>query len=416
MPVPSHALADDAASQLGGDAVRTASADDAIDGIAPQVIVEPSTEDGVATALAWASDRSIRVVVRGGGTKIAWGQPPAAVDVVLSTARLNAVAAHRHGDLTATIQAGATLAAVNRALSRQRQWLPLDPPWADRATIGGILATGDSGPRRHRYGAPRDLIIGVTLARADGRLAKAGGIVVKNVAGYDLGRLLVGSFGSLGAIVSATFKLSPVPETSATVVIDLPVETMESFVAALATEPVTPSAVELELPPSRLLVRFETIEAAVAAQIDAVARLAARHGGLTTEARGDDEARLWVAHGVRPWSRGGAVLKVSVLPDQLAGTLGWLIAAAGTQELEVVGRAGLAVLLVRLGGHTRAQERVISDLRARLPIGRGSAVLVRGDAELKRAIDVWGPIGDALPVMQAIKRQFDPRGILREIW
>ena len=135
---------------------------------------------------------------------------------MLDMRRLNRVLAHAHGDLTATVEAGATLRDVNDALSRLGQWLPLDPPFADEATIGGILATNDSGPLRHRYGTPRDLIIGVQLATTDGVLSKAGGKVVKNVAGYDLSKLVAGSFGSLAAIVSATFKLSPMPEASKT--------------------------------------------------------------------------------------------------------------------------------------------------------------------------------------------------------
>jgi FAD/FMN-containing dehydrogenase len=129
--------------------------------------------------------------------------------VVLSTLSLNRVVAHRHGDLTATVEAGARLDDVNRELARHGQWLPLDPPWSDRATIGGIVATNDAGPRRHRYGTPRDLIIGIEIARADGVRAKAGGIVVKNVAGYDLARLMTGSFGSLALITSATFGGEP---------------------------------------------------------------------------------------------------------------------------------------------------------------------------------------------------------------
>src|SRR5499427_9566622 len=134
---------------------------------------------------------------------------------------LRRVLAHEHGDMTATVEAGATLRDVNRALARHGQWLPLDPPRADRATIGGILATNDSGPLRHRYGTPRDLVIGVQLATTDGVLSKAGGRVVKNVAGYDLSKLVAGSFGSLAAIVSATFKLAPIPAASKTLRIDL---------------------------------------------------------------------------------------------------------------------------------------------------------------------------------------------------
>jgi glycolate dehydrogenase FAD-binding subunit len=186
-------------------------------------LLEPASAGEVAAILAGASRDRKPILIRGAGTKLTWGEPVSAapVDLVLSTAKLNRVLAHRHGDLTATVQAGATLADVNRTLATHGQWLPLDPPWADRCTIGGLVATNDSGPRRHRYGAPRDLIIGIDIVRADGVAAKAGGIVVKNVAGYDLGRLMTGSFGSLAVIVSATFKLYPLPAASRTVVIEL---------------------------------------------------------------------------------------------------------------------------------------------------------------------------------------------------
>ena len=177
--------------------------------------IEPASIDDVADALRQASVNRHRVLIRGAGTKLSWGAPAdaPAPDLALSTTKLNAILAHRHGDLTAKVQAGATLADVNRALAQHRQWIPLDPPWADRATIGGVVATNDSGPRRHRYGAPRDLVIGMEFVRADGVAAKAGGIVVKNVAGYDVSRLLTGSFGSLAVVVNATFKLFPHAES-----------------------------------------------------------------------------------------------------------------------------------------------------------------------------------------------------------
>src|SRR6185295_11544977 len=155
----------------------------------------------------------------------------------------------------AILPAGASLAHVNEVLGREGQWLPLDPPLSDRATIGGIVATNDSGPRRHRYGTARDLIIGIEMALVDGRTAKAGGRVVKNVAGYDLSRLLCGSFGTLALIVSATFKLAPL----------------------LAAAPLTPSAVELDSPPARMLIRFETTPGAAEQQAAAACDLCTRH-------------------------------------------------------------------------------------------------------------------------------------------
>ena len=155
---------------------------------------------------------------RGSGTKLAWGRVACRRSIWSSAPRrLDRVLAHAHGDLTATVQAGATVAGTNRQLARHGQWLPLHTSF-EEATVGGTVATNESGPLRQRYGTPRDLLIGVRLATTDGRLVKAGGNVVKNVAGYDLGKLMSGSFGSLAAIVSATFKLAPVPAASATLV------------------------------------------------------------------------------------------------------------------------------------------------------------------------------------------------------
>ncbi len=262
--MPDAFIADTAVSLLGVDAVRLGTPSDAVEGVVPTIIVEPASPDAVGAVLEWASRQKLCVLVRGSGSKLGWGPAPRQVDVLMSTTRLNAVVAHRHGDLTATIQAGATLGDVNRALAQHRQWIPLDPPFADRATIGGLVATNDSGPRRHRYGSPRDLIIGVEFARADGRLAKGGGIVVKNVAGYDLPRLMTGSFGSLGVIVTATFKLYPLTAASRTLLAEPSSPSdLGALALKLAASHLTPTALEFTTHPLRLLVRFESIEASV---------------------------------------------------------------------------------------------------------------------------------------------------------
>ncbi|MBA2604960.1 MAG: FAD-binding oxidoreductase, partial [Acidobacteria bacterium] len=153
---------------------------DAIDGVLPGLIVAPRTPVAVAAALAWLSERRLWTVIRGNGTR-SWGRPPARVDVSLETRHMRRVLSHRQGDLTATVEAGVSLADLNRTLAASGQWLPLDPPFG-AGTIGGALATNDSGPQRHRFGTPRDLVIGIHLATCDGRLVKAGGQVVKNVA------------------------------------------------------------------------------------------------------------------------------------------------------------------------------------------------------------------------------------------
>ena len=372
-------------------------------------ILEPTSAVEVAAILAGASRDRQRIMIRGAGTKLTWGEPVSApMDLVLSTEKLNRVLAHRHGDLTATVQAGATLADVNRTLATHGQWLPLDPPWADRCTIGGVVATNDSGPRRHRYGAPRDLIIGIDIIRADGVAAKAGGIVVKNVAGYDLGRLMTGSFGCLAVIVSATFKLYPLPRASRAVVI----ERHEAVLPALLASQLTPTAIEIQAPSPRLLVRFETTEVAAQQQAEALVALANASGATATIVGGDKEAAVWAEHAQRPWAGDGAVVKITLLPSAVASTLAWLADIMHGAEHDVVGRAGVGVLLVRIGGDVERQASVLNGLRERLPAPTGSVVLVRGSDDLKSRVDPWGPIGGGLGVMRAIKRQFDPQGIL----
>lgn len=408
-------LAARAAARLGREVVRLPDAADAIDEVVPRLIVEPADAEGVAATLAWAQAERLRVAPRGGGTKIDWGSPPSGIDAVLSLKRLDRVVDHWHGDLTATVQAGATLGTVNAELGRRGQWIPLDPAWPDRATLGGIVATNDSGPRRQRHGTPRDLLIGVQMARADGQLAKAGGRVVKNVAGYDLGKLLAGSFGCLGVIVGATFKLAPVPPASRTVTVELPsTETLCALVLELAASPLAPSAVELAMPDRILLVRFESIAAAAERQAADLIGVARACGARTAMLAGAEEEALWRHHAGRPWQRSGAVLKVGLLPADLADTVSWLerrLAELGADH-EIVGRAGVGALLLRIDAALETQTRLVSELRARFVPGRGSAIVLRGHAELKRRVDVWGPIGDALGVMRAVKARFDPAGIL----
>src|SRR4029450_9722944 len=207
----------EAAGLVGRAAARSAGEQDRIQDVEPRFVVEPDSPEALAALLSWASKERLSTVIRGKGTKSGWGRRPSAVDLIVSTRRLTRILSHQHGDLTATIEAGATLRTVGGELSRHGQWLPLSTSFAD-ATIGGTVAANDSGPLRQRHGTARDLLIGVHLALADGNLVKAGGNVVKNGAGYDLGKRMSGSFGKRAAIVSATFKLAPLPAASSTVV------------------------------------------------------------------------------------------------------------------------------------------------------------------------------------------------------
>ena len=391
---------------------------DAIDGVVPALVVEPHTAEAVAASLAWASEQRLSVVIRGAGTKHEWGRRPERMDVILSTRRLNRLIAHQHGDLTATVEAGLTLREMNHALASRGQQLPLDPLFADRATIGGLLATNDSGSLRHRYGTPRDLVIGVQLATTDGRLTKAGGQVVKNVAGYDLSKLVSGSFGSLAAIVSATFKLSPLPPASATVVVELlDAAKLHEAVTAIASTQIEPSAVEVHARRgtdgsgglTRMLLRFASLAAAVDAQAaEACARLTTL-GLAANILQGSAEQSLWHQHSTIFHAATGALVRASWLPADLVAVLRTLEELARGGPAEMIGRAGIGAGLIRIDGDTPRQTAAIERLRESAKIG--NVVVMRGSPDLKAKVDVWGPRQSA-SLVDAVKRAMDPQGIL----
>ena len=374
-------------------------------------VFEPVDAAGVAAALHAASGDALPVVVHGAGTKLT----PPARDVVISTARMTARIDHVAGDLVATVPAGATLDAVNETLGRERQWLALDPPRGHRATIGGIIATNDSGPRRHRFGAPRDLIIGIEIALMDGRTAKAGGRVVKNVAGYDLSKLMCGSLGTLAVVTSATFKLTPVAPFSQTLVATLgELRTLSDVALALVNAPVGPSAIELQSPPHRLLVRFETTESAAAAQTKIAADICARHGATVNVISGQAETDAWRAHESRVFSAAGTVVKIAVLPTDVADLLSLVqrLTAGADIEAGISGRAALGIVLVRLGGDEAAHGYVVNELRRDAVARRGSLAVLSAPPGVMDETGQFGPLGDAGPVMRAVKARFDPHHLL----
>jgi glycolate oxidase FAD binding subunit len=402
-------------------------------------IIQPASAGEVAGALKRASEARQSIVIRGAGTKDDWGRPAGRVDAVLDMRRMNRILAHEHGDMTATIEAGAVLGDVNRALAGHGQMLPLDPPFADRATIGGLLATNDSGPLRHRYGTPRDLVIGIRLATTDGVLAKAGGQVVKNVAGYDLSKLVTGSFGSLAAIVSATFKLSPLPAASKTMKIGTgEAAAVAEIVRTMMSSQLEPVAFEITIGTQSshsplisadsavsafiVLVRFASLPAVVDAQI-AQATTALRRWTSSLEVLdGDAERALWHAHATEIWDQPGAIVRASWLPANLTACLADLdrITAglkACTPSSAVqgfspafAGRAAIGAGLMCIDGDTAAQANAIEQLRAS-PVF-GNIVIVRGSPALKARVDVWGSHGDRQPLFESLKRAFDPNGVL----
>jgi glycolate dehydrogenase FAD-binding subunit len=374
--------------------------------------LEPLDANETASMLADAGRRGLSLIPTGSGTKLAWARNRSDEAICLSTKRLNAPVQHFAGDLVATIPSGTTLASANGILAQAGQWLPLDPSYAACATIGGIVAANDSGPRRYKYGSPRDLIIGVELAVCDGRVAKAGGRVVKNVAGYDLSRLVCGSFGSLAVITSATFKLAPLPAASRTVVATCACATDAAQLAlAIASQPVTPSAVEIQAPSARLLVRFETTEKA-ADQMAATTRALLENGGASTKVfSGEDEREIWTQHESSIWDSSGLVAKLSVLPTDIASSLEVLNGFGSRAEWAAIGRAALGVLLVRVNGAAGDAHAVIARLHQHAVTTEGTLVVLRGTPE-RDVPALRGDDPNLRRVMDAVKARFDPQGVL----
>src|SRR6201998_2449454 len=201
-------------SVLGPENLHPAGSADAVSGVLPQFVAERDNEQQLAAILSMANEAGIAVIPRGGGTKLDWGNPPKRAELILSTTRLNRILEHAWADLTVTVEAGCTLKSLQKKLAQHGQRLAFAGLWPERATIGGVLSTNDSGSLRLRFGALRDLIIGATIALPDGTLASSGGKVVKNVAGYDLPKLVTGAFGTLGVITRAVFRLHPLPRAT----------------------------------------------------------------------------------------------------------------------------------------------------------------------------------------------------------
>jgi glycolate dehydrogenase FAD-binding subunit len=365
----------------------------------------PRSPEEAAELLRSLGEQSRGVRVRGGGTKLDWGGTGGPVAVELETAGLDAIVEHNVGDFTAILQAGVALARAQEAFHAEGQMFALDPPLGDGATIGGIVATADSGPLRHRYGGVRDLVVGITVALSDGTLAKAGGKVIKNVAGYDLGKLFAGSQGTLGLIVQVALRLHPYPDTTATVTgaTDDP-RKLGAAARALAALPLEADCLDVrwESGAGGVLIRFGGAAAPHQAEVS-VPR--AREAGLDdVQTVADDE--LWMRQRVH--QRATAVLKVSGRPSDLEA----VCRAADEARGRLVGRAALGLSWIALEGED-LPERIAS---VRTALAPRACVLLDAPEAVRAAVDAWGPAGPdpgALAVMARIKERFDPARIFR---
>jgi glycolate oxidase FAD binding subunit len=402
----------------GAPHVRPALPADSVDGLEPELVVAPGTPEEAGAILRVAGEAGLGVIPRGGGTKLAWGNRPRHYRIILSTVRLARLLEHAHGDMTVTAEAGMTIAALQQALAAHGQMLALDPPWPERATLGGVTAADSSGPLRLRYGTLRDLIIGIGVALPDGTLARAGGKVVKNVAGYDLMRLWTGSLGTLGLITSLTLRLHPLPAITATLAVEVPSpEAAETFMQALSISPSTPTGAQIvaEGDSYTVYVRLAGVETSVAAQTEALLRQAEQAGLSIDVVAEDAAARIWSSHEtIYEDAHDAVVARFSVLPSSTAMTLRAVREVAGRLGLRsrvVLQATGTGVVKLE-GAHEQALAAGLGVLRSRVAESRGSLVVHACPAPIKDRIDVWGPAGDAHLLMLRIKEQFDPRGIM----
>ncbi|MGA2236519.1 MAG: FAD-binding oxidoreductase [Terriglobales bacterium] len=400
---------------VGAEHMRAAMLEDAVDGVLPQMIIEPGNPEEVARALKIATGAGLQVIPRGGATKMDWGNPPRSGALILSTRRLDRIVEHAWGDMTATVGAGCTFQQLQQTLAEHGQRLALDPLWPDQATIGGILATNDSGPLRIRFGSLRDLIIGITLALPDGTLAKSGGKVVKNVAGYDLPKLATGSLGTLGIITQAIFRLHPVPRETRTLTFSTSDSgTMNALVLAIQDCNMVPTGVQVRAGSSstpEVDLRFEGTTAGCDAQIEQTLRIASGARRIESPAEvWNARSELW--SGAEP----SVVCKFTLLPADLGTFLNSIRKASESLHWPwrlVAQAVGVGYLRIESAGKdTGALLSILQDLRKKLETRGGSLVILRCPLEIKSKTDVWGSAGDALALMRNIKAQFDPTGVL----
>jgi glycolate oxidase FAD binding subunit len=473
--------------------VRPAGPRDAVAGVVPSWVAAPSGTDEASALLATAAEHGLAVVPRGNGTRIGWGAPPRRCDLIIDTQRLNQVLEHAAGDLVVRVQAGVTLGQLAGVLGAAGQQLALDPPpglangpngpaggpnggsaggpnggsaggsaggpvggsAGGSPTIGGMLATGTSGPRRLRYGTPRDLVIGITVVRPPGIVAKSGGKVVKNVAGYDLGKLYAGSYGTLGLITEAVFRLHPVPAAAAFVTAGYADTAAASQAAAAAAgTDLAPVAVELDRPGRDGLVRVAVLLEGDPAGVAERAALLRDVLGAGTASSASPPPWWGSARPARlvTGPHGPAeptVLRISFWAAALPGVLAAIDAAAKEAGLDpaVAGSAAAGVLYAVLEGDAdpAAAAQFVTGLRDGLdrdgldrdgldrdgldrdgldrggldegsgrefaggagPPSRASAVVLTAPAAVRGKVDMWGPV-PSVSLMRAVKEQFDP--------
>jgi glycolate oxidase FAD binding subunit len=385
-------------------------------------MVSPKTVDELSILMTDVHGDRRSILVTGQGSKLDWGAFASKVDIVASTQYLNQIVDHAVGDMTVTLQSGMRFADLQTTLAKHHQWIPLDPTYPQQATLGGILATKDTGSLRHRYGGVRDLCLGITFVRSDGQVAQAGGRVVKNVAGYDLMKLFTGSFGTLGIVTEMTLRAYPLPECSGTVLVKGESAAIATLTQAILQSTLTPTAFDvltgledLAADNLALTIRFQSLTESVSAQIDTLRKMAQ---SLTLETLEGEADRQWWPHTAaqiqaRP-DRASVLFQMGVLPALSVSSLTAIQQIAAKQSVKLWGRihAGSGLGQFRLVGDEQDCALVLGKLRSHCDQAGGYLSILEAPESIKKSLDLWGYSGNALSAMHKLKEQFDPQGVL----
>lgn len=383
-------------------------------------VIYPKTQEELAAVVAYTNQQKLGLLPCGQGSKLHWGGCVKQVNWVVNTQQMNRLIEHAVGDLTVTVEAGIKFNELQKILSQSGQFLGIDPAYSESATIGGIIATGDTGSLRQRYRSVRDMVLGISFVCADGKITKAGGRVVKNVAGYDLMKLLTSSFGTLGIITQITLRVFPIPEASGSVLLMGESQAIAQASQTLLSSALTPVAVDFVSSQLLvnlglgnqigLLVRFQSIAESVQQQSQRVIELG-QTLGLKATSTFDDETNLWHQLKQQIWENDQAskiICKIGVPQNQGINLLKELDAIAQSHHLTIF-HAGVGLGVVCLDG---ISPLFLLELRKWCQKKGGFLSILEAPIDVKKRLDVWGYSGNALDLMQRIKQKFDPQTIL----
>ena len=406
------------------------------DGCIPKAVVLPTSVQEMQEVLQFAVERNVSVMPAGAGTKLGIGNLPQKVDVVLATTSLNSVVEYEPADLTVTVEAGIRLKDLQTELAKHRQYLALNPPYADRCTIGGIVATNASGAFRLRHGTARNQVLGLRVVRADGTVVKSGGKVVKNVAGYDLNKLYIGGFGTLGIITEVTLKLSPIPVQQAILTADFQniqdatdtglaivgSQTLPMFVNLFVNADPTHAKTETPTDENKpmLTVGFGGDPETVAWQLTQCQGIMEQNGatGVTIV---KDESSQHLQEAVQEFSAENknterVVVKLNLKRTDLTEFAAQIVEANWAHDVQMMALLGSGVLYVTIPVASDTDypslAKALTQLRQTAMSQQGNLIIEVAPPELKRHIDVWGSVEGTLSLMKQIKAKFDPMGLL----